>query len=254
MKLRTDLACLCSTGKMRKKNEDNFFFDGEYLHFVNNGSDGVLSKKLSGSDTGIFALFDGMGGENYGELAAFAAAKAMSQYADRLPGDCAELEELCLSLNAAVLEKAREMFTRHMGTTLVAMVLNRGRALICNVGDSRAYLVRGGRIRQLSEDHVERHFAGSKKPGLGQYLGVDPEEFIIEACCVEEKMQPGDSFLLCSDGVTDMLSPEEILSIIEATPTAEDCVSGIVDAALDKGGRDNITAIVCKVKKARLFS
>ena len=245
-----EAACGCRIGKVRKNNEDNFFFDGQCLEEENRGLEAPLT--LSGSQRGkcCFAVLDGMGGENYGECASFAAADLLRRsersLPERLVSDETYLTGLCLRLNQAVVDRAEELDTDRMGSTLVLLYLSRGTAWVCNLGDSRAYLLRDGALRQLSTDHTEERVGGRKAP-LTQFLGIDPELYLLEPALCREELRPGDSYLLCSDGLTDMLSDEELARLLQEPGTAEETVEALLDAALDKGGRDNVTAILCRI-------
>lgn len=245
-------ACLCNTGKIRKNNEDNFYFDGRCLEADNKGlKHPVMMRKVLRREQFV-AVFDGMGGENYGELAAFAAASCMQTTALKLNSffvpEKKFLNDMCECLNEAVVEKAKELCTDRMGTTMVALCFSLDYVYVCNVGDSRAYRLRDGEFLQVSKDHVEkREGKNEKKAPLTQHLGIDPEEFLIEPYIAKGELKRGDQYLLCSDGLTDMLTNLEISEIMRSTASAEACVQTLVDSALEKGGRDNVTAIVCRV-------
>jgi protein phosphatase len=120
------------------------------------------------------------------------------------------------------------------------------------LGDSRAYRYRQGEFMQLSVDHtdaavIKERGITNRRPRLTQYLGIDQQELILEPAISKGEIHKGDWYLLCSDGVTDMLSNFEIADIIHRAKNAEQCVTQIINAALEKGGRDNITAIVCRI-------
>lgn len=248
MKPVIQAACGCNVGKIRKNNEDNFYFDGSYLPQDNSGLSGIihLDTRLKGSLS--LAVFDGMGGENFGEVASFRAARAMAsgKPAGLLVPRQSYLEKLTLALNDAVVAAKKEHCTEHMGTTLVMLHIASRYGYVCNVGDSRAYRLRGEALLQLSQDHVMKRPGKSKAP-LTQHLGIDPEEMLLEPHIVREPMKKGDTWLLCSDGLTDMLPDEEIAHILGTGPDAAACVERLIRRALEQGGRDNITAIVCKI-------
>ena len=108
--------------------------------------------------------------------------------------------------------------------------------------------MRQGEFLQLSEDHIE-HFPGweRRKAPLTQHLGIDPEDMLIEPYIAKGDLRKGDVYLLCSDGLTDMLTNVEISCIMDSAASVDECASRLVDAALEKGGRDNVTVIVCKI-------
>ena len=247
-----DAACLCNTGKVRKNNEDNFFFDGRCLEAENDGLRHPVTMTKTLRREICVAVFDGMGGENFGEYASFAAADCMQSTTRKLKDyfipERKFLNGMCLKLNEAVLARQRELCTERMGSTMVAFYFSHGYVYVCNLGDSRAYRLRDGEFLQLSVDHVEkREGQGSRKAPLTQHLGINPENFLIEPYIAKGELARGDQYLLCSDGLTDMLTNLEIDEIMSGTRSVGNCVQRLVDAALKKGGRDNVTAIVCRV-------
>lgn len=246
-----DAACGCNTGKVRKNNEDNFFFDGRCLEADNSGLKHPVTMTKALRRELCVAIFDGMGGENFGEVASFAAADCM-QYTTRKLKDYfiperKFLNSLCMKINDAVVAKQQELCTERMGSTMVALYFSHGYVYVCNLGDSRAYRLRDGEFLQLSVDHLEKREQTRKKAPLTQHLGISPENFLIEPYIAKGELKRGDQYLLCSDGLTDMLTNLEIDGIMSSTESAEDCVKKLIDAALEKGGKDNVTAIVCRI-------
>lgn len=245
-------ACGCNKGKRRSNNEDNFYFDGKCMEAVNNGLhnpavfDGPVKRGT------CVAVFDGMGGENFGEDAAFAAAKTMQQtersLADYLIPEKKYLQRLCVQINQAVVDAAREAGTERMGSTMVSLYFSGKYVYVCNLGDSRAYRLRNGEFLQLSKDHVDtRPMPEGKKAPLTQHLGIDPEDMLIEPYIAKGEVKPGDQYLLCSDGLTDMLTNFEIADIMLAEEDTESCVRKLIEAALEHGGKDNVTVILCRL-------
>ena len=247
-----EAACGCNKGRIRKNNEDNFYFDGKCLEVENNGLKNPVYIDTPVKRGLCYAVFDGMGGENYGEIASFAAARRMQQternLRDYLISEKKYLNRLSISLNEAVLQAKREQCTDRMGTTMVALYFSGKNVYVCNIGDSRAYRLRDGEFLQISEDHVE-HRPGRvhKKAPLTQHLGINHEDMLIEPFVAKSQIQKGDVFLLCSDGLTDMLDDFEISRLIQDSDNAIDCVEQLIREALNKGGRDNITVIVCRI-------
>lgn len=252
MKITIQAACGCHTGKIRKNNEDNFFFDGKCLEKINSGlrNPAVFEDSLR---TGFCtAVFDGMGGENFGELASYAAARQIQQsqrsIADFFVSEKKYLQRLTNQLHEAVLAEQKTMQTEHMGTTMVTLYFSGRYVYVCNVGDSRAYRLREGEFLQLSQDHVEkRPGRENTKAPLTQHLGFGGGEIELEPYIAKGEVKAGDVYLLCSDGLTDMLTNFEISDIMLTQPDPENCVRALIQAACEHGGRDNITAIVCKL-------
>ena len=256
MAYKLDAACLCNTGRVRKNNEDNFYFDGKRMEAENNGLPNPLVMTKNINQGVCVAVFDGMGGENFGEFASFAAADCMQsmmvKLQSSLPPDSKSLNKICLAINDAVVARQRELCTERMGSTLVGFYFSRSSVYTYNLGDSRAYRLRGGQFVQLSEDHVERREGKStRKAPLTQHLGIDPEEYLIEPYIVKDQLQAGDQYLLCSDGLTDMLDDGEIAAIMTQAPSADIGARMLVNAALEHGGRDNVTVILCRIQETR---
>lgn len=252
MKLLFDAACCSNIGKIRKNNEDNLFFFGTILNSNNNGTESILHKTDVLRNHLCFAVFDGMGGEQYGEIASYHAAIQMADYLKSytpfLPPD-KRINRIMNSLNNAVVFAQKKLGTDHMGTTAVMLYYLSRNMYVCNVGDSRAYLFRDGNCQQISTDHVLKcPNSQSRKAPLTQYLGIDPLELALDPCI--EKLTPirGDTYLICSDGLTDMLSDYEIHHIIQKYEDVQICTQELMSSALERGGRDNITVIICRIK------
>lgn len=252
MKFTIEAACGCHTGKVRKNNEDNFYFDGKCLEQEHSGLKypACMESSLKGGLS--FAVFDGMGGENFGEIASYAAARQMQlterTLADFFIPERKYLERVIEQLNDAVVNAQKEMCTDRMGATMVSLYFSGRYVYVCNLGDSRAYRLRDGEFLQISEDHVEKLPGREhRKAPLTQYLGFNIEEIQLEPYIAKGELKKGDVYVLCSDGLTDMLTNFEISDILLKSRDMESCVQQLIQSALDCGGRDNITAIVCRV-------
>lgn len=252
MRLSIDAACGCNVGKIRKNNEDNFFFDSKCLELDNLGLRNTACFSDSLKNGLMLAVFDGMGGENYGEVASFTAARQMQSITrsltDYFVSERKYLSKLTMQLNDAIVAEKKELCTDRCGSTMVALYFSSGYVYTCNIGDSRAYRLRDGEFLQLTVDHVEKRPEGErKKAPLTQHLGIDPEDMQIEPFIAKGKINKGDTYLLCSDGLTDMLTNFEISDIMLQNENPGDCVECLIKAALEHGGRDNITVIVCRI-------
>lgn len=238
------------TGIVRKNNEDNFCFDGMVMPEKNDGCD-IYIKKMSDEKVHLLGVFDGMGGHEKGEVAAYLAADISQKHTQKLSeGDLGQqLTQLCLEANDAICEATEGSM---MGTT-AAMVCFRGYdCMVCNVGDSPIFLYRKGELTELSLEHTQRAMyeqtTGKKaEPGtkfkLTQCLGIPKDEMIIEPYCAKVQIRPDDIFLICSDGLTDMVTPEQIREVLGGTEGPDEMVFKLTHMALDAGGRDNITSI-----------
>ena len=250
-------ACGSDTGKRRKNNEDNFYFDGEYMPADNAGTPSILPKTVPSDQSCYFAVMDGMGGGDYGEIASSSAAEAISAFLAEEenvnPCDITpSLTALCRRVNEHVFRAGENLGAYQMGATLVSLYFHQGQAWICDLGDSRGYLLRGDTLIRLSVDHTDEEEMKAnnitgRKPRLTQYLGIDPEAMTIVPYIHSRKVAHGDRYLLCSDGVTDMVEEERIQQLLTEADTPESCVRQLIAAALEAGGRDNITAMVVDV-------
>lgn len=253
MSFTIEAACSCNTGKIRRHNEDNFYFDGRCLEIDNDGLKYPVITECDLKKEFCVSIFDGMGGENFGEYASFAAARKMQQIERKLTDFFISpkqyLYNLVFQLNEEILKVQQEKCTEHMGTTMVSLYFTGKYIYSCNLGDSRAYRLRDGEFLQLSEEHIaKRPGSEYKKAPLTRYLGIDTQEMEIEPYIAKGKLKKGDKYLICSDGLTDMLTNFEISDIMLKCKTVEECVSTLTWEALEHGGRDNVTAIICEIK------
>jgi protein phosphatase len=211
-------------------------------------------------ELGLYLVADGMGGHTAGqvasELAAEASLRAIRTLQDASVSPAEKLRFAVASANRAIFEAARERpELAGMGTTLVAMLATEGRVALAHVGDSRAYLVRGGRIRQLTDDHsvvgellrrreisAEAAREHPHRHVLTRALGVRPG---VEPDLAELSPAAGDVFTLCSDGLTTHVRDEEIAKRMdEADPQA--AVDGLIELANARGGEDNVTLVLLR--------
>ena len=243
--MRIQYACVCSCGLVRKSNQDNLVWEKELLP---QGNDGLPAPVIA--ETGLdrrilFGVFDGMGGEPRGDKAAFIAAKTVEE--SDTPGSRKELAHLCFRANRAICEYAQRNKLSACGTTAAMLLLEQGKVIGCNVGDSRIYRYRKDTMVQLSEDHVLPVYTRVKPPLL-QYLGIPENEMLIEPSFFEETLHPDDLYMICSDGLTDMLADEQIRHILTETPSVREQAESLLSAVLASGGRDNVTFILVRIQ------
>ncbi|ACO47013.2 protein phosphatase 2C domain-containing protein [Deinococcus deserti] len=211
---------------------------------------------------GLYAVADGMGGHAAGELAANLALDALAQhYAEERGTPPTRLVAAVQAANLAVLHHAVGEYMG-MGTTLLAAVIDRGALLIAHVGDSRAYLLREGTLHRLTEDHswvaeqVRLGLLTEEEARTHQWRSV-----VSNALGGEERVRlemfgvplhAGDRLLLCSDGLSGVVSEENLIMLL-SSGTPQDTVRQLVNAANDAGGPDNITALIVDVlRESRL--
>jgi len=217
----------------------------------------------------LFAVADGMGGYRGGLVASTLAVETLRQAFERenfvgelrsdspIPRRGHELASGVLQANWAVFQAARaDPSLAQMGSTLVAARFspNKQRVYIANVGDSRCYRLRQGKLRQLTTDQT-MSLVGLRGPGandLLQAIGVTSD---LAIDLLVDKPQPNDTYLLCSDGLSKMVPDEDIERLLVGEPDLEAAVYGLIEAANDHGGKDNVTVVLVKVieRAVRLY-
>ena len=248
-----------NVGKVRKNNEDNYYVNGVF-------KESTETLEYSTYDTGVkdnnlYAVCDGMGGEEYGERASMLAVSTLRHYQGMAFSNC--VDGYIRSANKKICDLILSNGGVRSGTTFAALSIENDVARVFNVGDSRVYIIRQGKIRQISVDHTRlrqlidmgivtaENAAGRRdKHALTRHLGIFPEEMIISpAISGEIAVMEGDIFLLCSDGLTDMLTDGQILQTVLKCGDVKQCGNALINAALANGGRDNVTVQVVKCVK-----
>ena len=240
--------CVSHKGHLRSSNQDNFCYQKQYLECDNTGSDGVVVGRALSKDQPVFAVFDGMGGEECGEMAAYIAAKGLAEYEFKDPTPT-ELEKYCLTANDEICRFTEENSLTSMGTTAAILRFMPKEIQLCNIGDSKIYRYTNRMLRQISYDHVSIGVFGAKPP-LTQNLGIREDELIISPYISSCEYHANDIYLICSDGLTDMVSNEDIWKILSSTEK-EECAELLLRKALENGGKDNITLILLCVNEEK---
>lgn len=232
--------CVSHTGFLRQTNQDNFLCGRHSLPAEHDGTPKPLRGSAKPGKRAIFGIFDGMGGGSKGEVASYLAARAAAVTPAEGLGS---LLDFCDRANASVRDYSTSFQTGTMGTTATVAAFDHSSIHLCHLGDSRAYRFRSGQLTRMTRDQVLAG-CGIGKPPLTEYLGNDrePEPFLVEA-----PLEPEDIYLLCSDGLTDMLSDGEISKVLSTVPFAS-AAEHLLNTALCRGGRDNITLILCKTQ------
>jgi len=240
---RVQAACASDVGRVRQNNEDNC---------------------LAALDRNLLIVSDGMGGHQAGELASKAMVTVLPQLIERRLASLGSARNrvIELALREAILEFSQRLRAesagqpglKGMGAT-VALVLLRGQeAHLAHMGDSRIYLFRQGRLTQLTEDHsivalllkhgditpeqVQDHPARGR---LSRFVGMEGEVYPDVQTI---KLQDGDQLLLCTDGLTNMITDEHIAQVLQANAEPGTACQALIAAANAAGGRDNVTTLV----------
>jgi PPM family protein phosphatase len=227
------------TGRQRHANEDSYFARGP-----------------------LFAVADGMGGAQAGEVASRIAAGAFERgtWSDEAPAE-GQLEQIAQRANREIHKLAQEDSSRAgMGTTLTAAMVGDDEVALSHVGDSRAYVLRDRQLKRLTKDHslveelrrqgrlteeqAEEH---PQRSIITRALGPEPS---VNVDTMTFPARDGDVFLLCSDGLTTMVPDDEIRDILANARSLRSAVNKLIDAANRGGGRDNITAVAFRVADA----
>jgi PPM family protein phosphatase len=234
----------------------------------------ILGRSASVTDTGrrrrhnedayvceppLFAVADGMGGAQAGELASGLAAAALRDETSELAGGERRVDDLIQEANRRVYQRqSQDASASGMGTTMTVALVEEGRVAIGHVGDSRAYLIRDRKLEQLTEDHslvAELVRSGKLSPEeaeghpqrsvITRALGTDPD---VDVDTFSVDAEPGDLFLLCSDGLTSMVDDETILREVERNRSdLAKAAKALVRAANKSGGEDNITVVFFEI-------
>jgi len=199
----------------------------------------------------VFGLVvaDGLGGHNAGHIASETAVKTFGESFQQLNAGALDAEAVRLSFEDAEDPVHRKMDEQPdeyagMGSTLVTAVIKDGNALVGNAGDSRAYLIRGDEIRQVTDDHVETHhhgMAGNLRNSTHLYNVVGGRDNDIEVDVFDLELAQDDVLLLCTDGLTDELSDRRIQTVVSKASSVRDAGRTLVNYANRSGGSDNIT-------------
>ena len=261
MKQFISTAASVNIGKLRENNEDNLYFNGVFLTELTRDQPADF-ESICSDIRQFYAVCDGMGGEQFGELASLLSVETIHRYASLSQSDTGEgmdsLISRCINeANDAVCEAQRSRNSKRIGATLALLAIEGKTAYIYNVGDSRVYLLRDSNLRQISEDHTS--VAHSVKMGLvtpeeakkhphrnrlTQFMGIDPAEMVIVPYKCTVKMRKRDIFLLCSDGLSEMVDESVIRQILLETSRPAEAARQLIDSALYNGGKDNVTVIV----------
>jgi serine/threonine protein phosphatase PrpC len=224
------------TGKKRRRNEDEYVVEPP-----------------------LFAIADGMGGAQAGELASSLAAGAVRGGEGAAGGGEEYVVELIQEANRRVYQRSsQDAAVSGMGTTMTVALVEESAVFFGHVGDSRAYLIRDGKLEQLTEDHslvAELVRSGKLSPEeaethpqrsvITRALGTDPD---VDVDTFSIPTQPGDLFMLCSDGLTSMVEDDVILSTVEKhRDNLQTAAKALIRAANKGGGEDNITVVFFEI-------
>ncbi len=249
-----------NVGNARGNNEDNVYFNGDYITPRNINRPFAI-KTGEYTDVNIFAVFDGMGRNNTGSFASLVAATKLDALADRIsfdpdvtPDDA--VLEYMQETNELIRDQRRETGGVRTASTMALLIIEHGNAHIYNVGDSRVYLYRDKQLVKLTRDHVavegQKSVAltedGIRHGRITKFLGMNSREGKMEPYRAKPfRVKKGDKFLVCSDGVTDQLDEDEITVCLAKRKDPFGHTNEIMALSMSDDSDDNVSAIVVEV-------
>ena len=262
-KLSATVCAVTHAGRIRKENEDNYSLNGKLTSNGDLKKGSAFVQKMA--EPFHLVVCDGMGGESYGELASGIAVETLSKNAREVYESGEDFSfAVSNSLDEANEKICKEITARgtRMGTTLAAIYAVKGSIICVNIGDTRIYHFSKGMLEQISFDHTHAQSiidAGEAPQAkissipdakrLTKHLGVFPEESNLSPnISVISDIDDGDVIMLCSDGLTDMLTDADITEIISKGESAQDVSGKLIRKALERGGKDNITVMTAFIK------
>lgn len=251
----------------RLNNEDNFYINGSYMEREMMDKGGLFQKSFT-DPVQIYAVCDGMGGAEIGEDVSYYTVTRLKQYQSECaqPDSSIYLEDFIAKTSDEIDQRAmaRKMKSGSTGSTLAMLIFNEGYARAVHVGDSRAYLLRGGCLERLTRDHSEvqrmidlgelseaeaRHHERLNQ--ITRHLGMPAGEVVVTPeVGRRDEIHRGDRYLLCSDGLSDPVDDASIGRILAGASDATEAVHHLVKEALGQGGSDNVTALCVFVEEA----
>lgn len=232
-------AGLSDVGKMRQNNEDSYFFNPD--------------KKL-------FIVADGLGGHSAGEVA---SNMSVTHLSTDPPQNIDELVERLTEANIKVYDEAQKL-GNDMATTTSSLMVYENKAHVAHVGDSRVYLIRTGNVYCITDDHTpvmesvrsgiiteEQAKYHPLRHMLSRTIGTQPQ---VDIDVMTVDVEVDDIFLLCTDGLSNLLEETDMFNVVSVSPTLEDGVQNLINLANERGGTDNITVVLVQVEASDILS
>lgn len=249
--------CIGATYKNKRyNNEDNYCAVNKYAELQHENE--KFKVKSGDNKRCVFGVFDGLGGEDNGEVASYIGARILSCFDLRM-----DLSDFYSYANEQICSYRMESASKMSGTTAVLIDIFDGEYVCSNIGDSRAYIIRDNSITQLSHDHTSMQMMidsgfmtkedlknSRHKNILSQCLGMKDEEVVISPYIGQrEPLKDNDIFLICSDGLTGSIDDEELKEIILKTPKTDEITDILFEYAVKNGAKDNVTIMLLYIKK-----
>lgn len=273
-RVSVDVGALSHPGRVRANNEDHYL-----VLRPSRAVDVLATNLIPGFDPPhieqeghIYVVADGLGGMAAGEYASMLAIRAGLAHLLRSdqwcfqpdrqsgPEQVRRIHGYFLQIDEVLQQHSRISPTfQGMATTLTAVFTTGADAVLAHVGDSRAYLLRGGRLQRLSRDHTIAQYLADTGVIQADEIATHARRHVLMNFAggpsggIQPQIQPfqiadGDALLLCTDGLTEMVDEAEIASVLESEPTAQDACLKLVDLALEHGGADNVTVVAARYR------
>ncbi len=230
---------------LRRRNNEDCMCINDYWVAPHEMNQNVVCSQDRRLTQALYGVFDGVGGDSHGEMASCTAARFFAENSERAikaSRDQAKMTEIFREANDQVCAQAMES-----GTTAAVLMIYRGTACVANVGDSGVYLIRDGKLESVFTAHSE-NIKGEKSHVITRCLGeVSEAEIYHPSLTAPIPLEHGDLFLLCSDGVTDMLDYAQIAAVCTSRMEESQMAAELINLAMDAGGRDNATAMLVRV-------
>lgn len=253
-----------NVGNLRGNNEDNYFA-GEGYSNPEAENDKTLFFETDSSKSRVYSVCDGMGGESCGEVASGCAVRLLSEYSSKIEKaentdeQKKQVRKYVSDANNQIVDEIIKAGGLRGGTTLTLACILEDRISMYYLGDSRIYMLRDGIMTRITRDHtvayekvdanIYTEEEAEKSPDahkLTMFLGVDDEKIGLNAeYAGTYSLKPGDFYLMCSDGLTDMCTDKEISDVLDME--CENFAKELVTTALINGGEDNVTCLVIEV-------
>jgi serine/threonine protein phosphatase PrpC len=252
-------ACgITDPGRVRENNEDTLLM--AQLAQVSRTAPPAHAIQFEAGYPVLLAVSDGMGGAAAGEIASALVVEALKRSMASAGGNWDDATRTAVEqANREVWQAAQQPGRRGMGATLTAVCVHGAEAHVVEVGDSRAYLIRSGAIRQITHDQsfvqvlldagVIQPQEAEQHPMRNVLLQAMGLHSTIKASVARLDLRRGDRLLLCSDGLSNKLSADEMLAVVQLCSSLEAICEGLVATANERGGEDNITVIVIRVEE-----
>lgn len=250
-----EINAITNTGKIRKNNEDNFFVNDFFLSYAQTNSGASYQKEID--IPFVAGISDGMGGESFGEEAAFITSsnfyKCFEKFRKPLSDD--DIKVCIREINQTICNQKSKS-----GATLAMIYAYDKKITAVSIGDSRIYLYSKGILKQISKDHTlaqmqvdaglitqKQAKESNLRHGLTQFLGIPSDEMSLDPDFnVLDGIDSEDIILICSDGLSDMVDDNQIEAILSEKVSVKNKTEKLIKTALDNGGKDNVTVMTIK--------